>query len=232
MKAQAIDIMRELDKDLIRQNLRRFTWQAYNLLPPLERPLILDLGCGTGAAAIELAVLSKGHVTAVDRDRAALARLREKAAALALRGNVRVVAGDILAFRAKRESFDIIWSEGAVAAVGFERALAAWRDLLKPDGRLVIHDEIRDRERKLASLEGLGYRVASTFVIPVDIWLTEYFRPLGQRIYDLAAKYAERPDLLAVLREEEAEIEVFKSRPDDFASVFYILQKTQPRRIE
>ncbi len=88
-----------------------------------------------------------------------------------------------------------------------------------------IHDEIRDRERKLAAVPGLGFELVSTFVIPVDTWLTEYFRPLGKRLHELADKYARRPDLLAVLAKEEAELEAFRARPEDFASVFYVLRK-------
>jgi hypothetical protein len=59
----------------------------------------------------------------------------------------------------------------------------------------------------------------------VDVWLTEYFRPLSGRLHDLAADYARDPEALEVLRREEAEIEVFKTNPDNFASAFYILTK-------
>jgi SAM-dependent methyltransferase len=232
MNAAESDVIRELDKDSIRQNLRRFTWQAWHLVSAPPRPLILDLGCGSASAAVELAVMSGGTVTAVDPDRTVLARLREKAAALDLSARIRTAAAAVMRFRARPASFDVVWSEGAAAAAGFEPALARWRAFLKPAGFMVIHDEIRDRSRKLASLPGLGFEVVSHFVVPVDTWLTEYFRPLGERLHALADKYARRPDLLAVLRKEEAELEAFKAKPDDFASVFYVLRKGAPKQIQ
>ena len=234
MKISEADLLLEIDKDSFRQNLRRFTWQAYNLLPTIERPEILDLGCGTGVPTIELAILSKGHILAVDRDRQALARLKQKAAALGLQKHIRAAAADLTRYRPKREAYDIIWAEGLVSAVGFEKALTLWRDGLKPDGHLVIHDEIKHHEQNLAAAGRLGWEVVTHFIVPVDAWLTEYFRPLSGRLHDLAARYARDHEALEVLKREEAEIEVFKTNPDDFASAFYILKKgmfKEPERV-
>jgi SAM-dependent methyltransferase len=225
MKISETDLLRKIDKDSFRQNLRRFTWQAYNLLPKLECPEILDLGCGSGVPTIELAILSKGHILAVDRDRQALARLRQKTMALELQKHIRTAVADLARYRLKREAFDIIWAEGSVNAIGFEKALTLWRDGLKPNGYLVIHDEIKHHEQNLAAAGRMGWEVVKHFIVPVDVWLTEYFRPLSGRLHDLAADYARDPEALEVLRREEAEIEVFKTNPDNFASAFYILTK-------
>jgi len=223
------DLLREIDKDSFRQNLRRFTWRAYNLLPKIECPEIIDLGCGYGVPTIELAILSKGRILAVDRDRQALSRLKQKVTALRLKKHIRVLAADLTRYRPRRGTYDIIWSEGAVSAVGFEKALDLWRDGLKPDGHLVIHDEIKDKDVKLNAAARLGWEVVEQFIVPIDTWLTDYFRPLGGRLHDLADKYAHNPRALEVLRREECEIEVFKQRPDDFASAFYILRRGRVR---
>src|SRR4030065_1481800 len=113
MKTMEADLLREIDKDSFRQNLRRFTWQAYNLLPKIECPAILDLGCGSGVPTIELAILSKGRILAVDRDREALSRLKKKIASLNLKAHIRTLAADISRYRPKRAGYDIIWAEGA-----------------------------------------------------------------------------------------------------------------------
>jgi SAM-dependent methyltransferase len=225
MNTTEADLIREIDKDSFRQNLRRFTWQAYNLLPKIESPAILDLGCGSGVPTIELAVLSKGRILAVDRDRLALSRLKKKIVSLNLKARVRTLAADISRYRPRRAGYDIIWAEGAVNAIGFEKALGLWRDGLKPDGYLVIHDEIKHDRQKLDAAGRLGWEVVTHFVVPVDAWLNEYFRPLSGHLQELASKYARSPEALEVLRREECEIEVFKTRPDDFASAFYILKK-------
>ncbi|MDW7672290.1 MAG: class I SAM-dependent methyltransferase [Bacillota bacterium] len=35
------------------------------------------------------------------------------------------------------ESFDLIWSEGAIYIIGFQRGLQEWKALLKPGGALI-----------------------------------------------------------------------------------------------
>lgn len=49
-----------------------FTHRAFEMLPELETPRILDVGCGQGRATLELARLSGGQVVGLDVDHAAL----------------------------------------------------------------------------------------------------------------------------------------------------------------
>ena len=40
----------------------RYTRKAFRLLPKLAKPRILDIGCGTGIPALELARLREGEI--------------------------------------------------------------------------------------------------------------------------------------------------------------------------
>ena len=40
------------------------------------------------------------------------------------------------------DSFDIIWAEGSIYLIGFERGLKEWRQFIKPNGFLVVHDKM------------------------------------------------------------------------------------------
>jgi ubiquinone/menaquinone biosynthesis C-methylase UbiE len=222
-----LGILKEIDKDWFRQNMRRFTWQAYHLFPETPNPQILDLGCGTGIPTIELALMSKGRITAVDIDKSSLAVLKEKATALNLTKQIKTVKGDFNKLRFPRGSFDIVWCEGAVSGIGFEKGLRIWRPYLKPAGFMVIHDEIKDYGKKLASIPSLGYEIINHFIILVADWLDNYFRPLEKRIRELKDKYAEKQEILDILEKEECEIDLFKRSPDDFASIFFILGKKE-----
>ena len=55
-------------------------------------------------------------------------------------GAVDARVGDMLAPGVEPASLDLIWCEGAAYAVGVERALAAWRPLLRPDGFVVFSE--------------------------------------------------------------------------------------------
>lgn len=46
------------------------------MLPRLDNPRIMDVGCGTGVVTIELARLSGGSIVGVDTDKLALDKLQ------------------------------------------------------------------------------------------------------------------------------------------------------------
>jgi 2-polyprenyl-3-methyl-5-hydroxy-6-metoxy-1,4-benzoquinol methylase len=65
-------------KEKTRTNMNVFTARAFSLIPPVDKPAILDIGCGSGIPTMELARLSSGTVTAIDIDEKELKKLREK----------------------------------------------------------------------------------------------------------------------------------------------------------
>lgn len=94
---------------------------------------VLDAGCGTGAdTGALLAAVPQGKVTALDK-----AELFAKAVAAKFPAAT-VVCGDMAAPPAG--PYDLIWSAGAVYTIGIGRALAAWRGVLAPGGRVAFSD--------------------------------------------------------------------------------------------
>ena len=47
-------------KDKIRKRLLKYTRKAFHILPQMNKPRILDVGCGSGIPTLELARLSQG----------------------------------------------------------------------------------------------------------------------------------------------------------------------------
>ena len=110
------------------------TRRALALLPaPGPGATIVDMGAGTGAAAAVLAAATPARVVALDRLPALLARCPV---------GVLPVAADMLRPPFADGSIDVVWSEGAAYAVGFDAALAAWRRLLRPGGHVVLSDAV------------------------------------------------------------------------------------------
>ena len=52
----------------IRGNLNKYTRKAFEFLPKINKPRILDIGCGGGVPTTELANLSDGKIIALDND--------------------------------------------------------------------------------------------------------------------------------------------------------------------
>ena len=84
------DIINELELEELRNYFLQYTKKAYQLLPKMNKPRILDIGCGSGIPTIELAKLSEGEIIGIDIDQDALNKLNEKASKLGLSDRVKV----------------------------------------------------------------------------------------------------------------------------------------------
>lgn len=220
------DILTELDRDGLRGNFNRFTRRAFQMLPRLDRPRILDIGCGTGVPALELARLSDGEIFGIDIDEAALEGFSRKIADAGLQDRAKAVKCSLFDIEFPDESFDIVWAEGVIAIIGFDKGLREWRRLIKPHGYLGIHDNVDDIQRKTETIPAHGYAIINTFAVPKDTWWDEHYCLLEKRIQKLRNKYRENADVLALLNKEQNEVEMFKNEPRYHGSIFYVIQKS------
>ena len=214
-----------IEKDHIRENLNKYTRKAFKLLPKCKNPHILDIGCGTGVPTIELATISDGHVIGIDIDVTSLNMLQRKIKETELNNRVSVIKDSILTMDFPQESFDIIWSEGSIFVIGFENGIKKWRRFLKPNGFLVIHDENKDKTKKLALITKYGYALIAQFEISDNLMWLEYFTPLEQLIQEFRHKYPSDSELINGLNKDQIEIDKCKSDCRVISSFFLIMQK-------
>ena len=106
------------------------TKKAYQMLEALPKnPRILDIGCGPGMQTIELAKLSNGRIDALDNHQPFLEQLKRRAEEEGLSEKINAVNGDMFALEYDENSFDLIWCEGAIFVIGFEKGLREWKKL-------------------------------------------------------------------------------------------------------
>jgi ubiquinone/menaquinone biosynthesis C-methylase UbiE len=239
----------EIHEGLPRQGVGRneYTRRAYEMLPRLREPRILDVGCGSGAPTLELARVSGGRVTGLDVHRPYLDELERRAEKAGLADRITVVEGSMLSMDFPDESFDLVWSEGSIFIIGFDRGLEGWRRLIRPGGFLAVHDVawlrpdppaelrgfwttgypgMRDIPANLAAIPPRGYEVLGHFALPEDAWWIEYYGPLEERLPQLREKYAGDAEAMALLDESQREIEILRKYPGWYGSVFFLLKKT------
>ena len=212
-------------KDLLREGLSKYTRKAFHMLPKLDRPYIIDVGCGSGVPTMELARLSNGEVVGLDINRDLLDILARKIEKEGLSDRVKTVKCSIFNMNFPDESFDIIWSEGSIFIIGFEKGLKQWRRFLKPNGFLVVHDEIGNIAEKLEQVSSCGYELFEYFILDEDIWWIEYYAPLEKRINEIRAKHTDDPKALVALDNDQREIDMVKKNPSLYKSVFFIMKK-------
>ena len=109
--------------------------------PELPDARVLDLFAGAGSLGIEALSRGAGHVTFVERDRAALAAIRANVAATGVADRTTVVARDVIAFLAGASGpYDLAFCDPPFADVPVLSATLAHdglRDALAPDALVV-----------------------------------------------------------------------------------------------
>ena len=242
------DIFSEIYEGFPRESPGRnkYTRQAFHMLPRLDNPRILDIGCGPGGPTLELARLSPGEIVGIDIHQPSLDRLIGRIEEAGLASRVKAVNRSMFDMDFPDESFDIVWAEGSIWAIGFKKGLKEWRRLLKPNGFLVIHEmvwlrpdppkEIYDYwmgvypgintvQDNLQQVSGCGYDAIGHFVLPDDTWWVEYYGPLERRIKRLRAKYIDDTEALLTLDKEQREIDMYKKYREWYGSAFFVMQK-------
>jgi ubiquinone/menaquinone biosynthesis C-methylase UbiE len=221
------DILNELDLDRFREVFNKYTIEAFQKLPKLEKPRILDIGCGSGVPTMVLARLSDGEVIGIDIDQEVLDILSKKIEQEGLTSRVKAIKCSLINIKFPDNSFDIIWAEGSITSLGVEKSLRGWNRILKPKGFMVIHDEIKHFFKKRDKVASCGYKMIEHFSLPEEAWWEEYYSPLEIRVKELYEKYSNDPVALEVLNIHQTEIDIVKTSPKSFQSVFCIMQKME-----
>ncbi|MFC1947720.1 class I SAM-dependent methyltransferase [Chloroflexota bacterium] len=212
-------------KELIRKRLNKYSRKAFRMIPVIERPGILDIGCGSGVSTLELVRLTDGEVTGLDIDQDALDRFLNKIEEAGLSDRLTILNCSLLDMDFPNESFDIVWSEGSIFVIGFKKGLQEWKRLIKPGGFLVVHDEMGNVEQKLEHISASGYRLLGYFILDTDVWWDEYFAPLEKLIDEAKARYDDDREILGVLSQAQREIDSFKKYPERNRSVCFVMMK-------
>lgn len=214
-----------IDLDVYRMNFIGYIQRIYHLLPNMEHPRILDIGCGTGIPTIELARLTNGDVTGIDIDKQALDRCNAKINNAHLSDRVRTMQCSLLDMEFPDGYFDIIWAEGSVFVLGFKKSLEKWRRLLKSGGFLVVHDAVGNLRKKLEIIPCLGYTLIDHILISGDEWWEKYFKPLQEEINEVRAEFQEDKKARVFLDKRQKEIDDFNNNRAANGSVYIVVQK-------
>ena len=210
-------------------------------------PLIIaDIGCGTGASTRLLAQELNGQITAVDFLQEFLNVLNVKAGKMGLFDKIKPLCCSMEDLPFEDEEFNLIWSEGAIYNIGFERGIKEWKRYLKPGGLLVVleitwisdsrpveiqsyweHEylEIDLASSKFGILEKLGFSPVGYFVLPETCWLDNYYRPLQNGYEDFLDRNGHSKEAKAIIEAEELEIEMYNRYKSFYSYGVYIARK-------
>jgi len=210
-----------------------------------ERPRILDLGCGAGGQTLHLAELTSGSIVAIDTHEPSIGRLRARVAERELAARVEARVGDMADPDQPRESFDLIWSEGAFYNIGIARALRVSHSLLRLGGYLAFTDAVWRMADPpaavkasfddyptmgtvadvLSTIQRSDFSLVGHFTLPDEAWWDDFYSPMERRIQELQRKYAHDADALAVLDQIALEPEMRREYGAYYGYEFFVARR-------
>ena len=221
--------------------------RALRLCAGLPRaPMIVDLGCGVGGQTLHLADLTTGSIVAVDSHAPSIERLKATLAARGLSQRVQAQVGDMAHLELPPESYDLVWSEGALYNIGIGNALRVCHGLLRPGGYLAFTDAVWRKEDPppevkasfdqdyptmgtaadvVTAIQLGGFEFLGRFTLPDEAWWDDFYSPMEQRIMELRRKYGNDAEALAALDELAREPEMHRSYSDYYAYEFFVARR-------
>lgn len=203
---------------------------------------IADIGCGTGRQTEVLARHLDGTITAVDLLPEMIAGLDARMQKAGLSDKVTGIVGSMDDLPFADNSLDIIWAEGSIYNIGFERGLTEWRRMLKPGGAIAVTEcswlsaktlpesafirdnfpEIDTPSAKIRILENAGYAPQAHFILPATCWTDNYFDPVAARIPGFLEEQGHSPVAVRMAGLMGEEREHYRKYGTYYGYVFYI----------
>lgn len=218
------------------------------MIDPSAPLRIADIGCGTGSSAMLLASLLNARITAVDFLPDFLEILEVKADNLSLTEKISTLACAMDKLPFGDEEYDVIWSEGAIYNIGFEKGVKDWKRFLKTGGLLVVSEitwltvsrpselqeywkneypEIDTASSKIGILEKNGYSPVAYFVLPEHCWLDNYYRPMQDSFEEFLKRNGNSERAQAIVNAEKKEIALYEKYKAHYSYGVYIARKSR-----
>jgi len=223
------------------------TIKALNFIDHLNNESrIVDLGCGTGGQTMVLAMNAPGQITGIDLFPLFIDLFNRNAGKLNLQNRVKGIMGSMDNLSFQNEELDLIWCEGAIYNIGFERGLNEWRKFLKTGGYVAVTEaswftDERPAEidafwqdaypgidtipNKVAQMQKAGYIPVATFILPENCW-TEHFYVLQVAAQEaFLMKYSGNKPAEDFIAYQRHEAQLYNRYKAYYGYVFYIGKK-------
>lgn len=207
---------------------------------------IADLGCGTGGQTMVLAQHTPGSITGIDLFPAFIDIFNANARKMNIGGRVKGVVGSMDNLLFKDEELDLIWSEGAIYNIGFERGLSYWKRFLKPGGFIAVtevswftserpeeittfwmnaYPETDTIPNNIARMQNAGYNPVAHFMLPESCWIENFYAPQVAVQEAFLRKHEGNQNAIDFIESERHEARLYSKYKEFYGYVFYIGKK-------
>lgn len=174
----AYQLLTALGKKVVHPGGRQSTEDLLRLADIRPEHHVLEVGCGPGTTAVEIAKRYGARVTAVDINDMMLAKARETVAANKLEDRIRVERHDIQSLQLPDDTFDRVIVEAVTMFVDLERATNEVVRVCKPGGIVVDHEFVWDKQPTPSIRQGFQVEVCRMGFENPDLW-EQLYRKAG-----------------------------------------------------
>jgi len=207
---------------------------------------IADMGCGTGGQTISLAHNTSAHITAFDIFPGMIDVLQHRVRKLGLHKRITGVVASMDRIPFDGNGFDVIWAEGAIYHIGFERGLNLWTEYLKKGGYVAVSDmvwlsdkrpaeierymcdnvpEINTPSYKIRQIEEAGYLPVASFFLPDNCWTENYYRPMAELFEGFLKEQGQSKAVVEFVERQREEIAMYEKYSEYYGYMFFIAKK-------
>jgi cyclopropane fatty-acyl-phospholipid synthase-like methyltransferase len=211
-----------------------------------ENSKILDLGCGTGSQTMVLAQNTLGQIMGIDLFEEFVNIFNANAEKLKLNHRVTAIVGSMDKLDFRPGEIDLIWSEGAIYNMGFERGLNYWVDFLKQGGYVALtevawltidrpaeiedfwqdaYSEIDTIQNKIIVMQNAGFEIITTFVLPEACWLDNFYALHIKAQKQFLSKHPNNIAAQKLVENEKHEAMLYAKYKQYYGYVFFIGRK-------
>ena len=208
--------------------------------------LIADIGCGTGGQTMVLAKHAPGTITGIDLFPLFIDLFNENAARHNLQKRVKGIVGSMDDLPFQDEQLDLIWSEGAIYNIGYERGLREWRKFLKKGGYIAVSEaswftDVRPAEiekfwqdaypeidtvpNKVKQMQDAGYVPVAAFILPENCWTDNFYVHQVKAQENFLKKHEGNKTAEDFIASERHETQLYYRYKEFYGYAFYIGRK-------
>lgn len=223
------------------------TLKALDLVGALPQDAkIVDIGCGTGSSALVLAKTLGLEVVALDLFPRFISILRERSEREGVSDLVNAVVGSMEELPFPDNSLDLIWCEGAIYNIGFERGMREWSKLLKRGGHIAVteptyltderpeeitsfwheaYPEVETLPAKVQKMMDAGFAPIGAFLLPEECWTANYYLPQAKAQELFLRRHADNEFARELVKNQRHEARMYSKHKEHYGYVFYIGRK-------
>jgi len=207
---------------------------------------IADIGCGTGGQTIVLAQQTTANIIGIDIAPIMIEKFNDNMIKNNLQNRIKGVVGSMDNLSFKKEELDMIFSEGAIYNIGFERGLNEWNKYIKQDGYIAVSEaswftenrpseitdfwmnaypEIDTISNCISKIQKAGYIPMASFIIPEYCWTDNFYKSHASFQDVFLNKYPGNKAVEKLIADERYEARMYNEYKKYYGYVFYIGKK-------